>query len=83
MSKRGDAYYHRKAEQFIDTAFKTLWFSDVQLRDILRDSYMNNIDDMNKHARARHADMYTYYFTELRKILKTTPGIRDYRRRQK
>lgn len=78
-----DKYYTRKAEQFINEAFRTLWFADVKMRDVLYDSYMSNIADMNKHARATHADLYTYYFKDLRKILKTIPGVRNYHIHQK
>ena len=83
VTNASEKYYTRKAEQFIDEAFKTLWFYDTEQRAILRDSYMLNIADMNMHARVTHADLYDYYFRGIRKILLTLPGVRNFHRHEK
>lgn len=83
MPKYSEKTLHDKAERYITVAFKTLWFSDTNFRDILYDSYIANLHQMNAHMRATHTDIYDYYFRELRKILLQTPGVRNYHRHQR
>lgn len=84
MSKNSsDKYLRRKAERCIYTAFRTLWFEDVEMRDILYDSYMLSIDSMNDYIRLKNIDPQGYYFDGLRKILLQSPYIHNYHRHQR
>lgn len=83
IPERFEKYLSRKAEHCIDAVFKTLWFSDVQFRDILYDSYMANIPAMNQYIIKSDINPYNYYFTELREILLKNSGVRNYLRKEK
>ncbi|MFQ6739322.1 MAG: hypothetical protein ACLRFJ_01470 [Alphaproteobacteria bacterium] len=84
MSSKSDEYLERKAKHCINAAFKTLWFSDSQFRDILYDSYMANIPAMNRYIKEKETiNLYDFYFTELREFLLENPSIQNRFRKEK
>jgi hypothetical protein len=63
------------AERIIDKIFSDLSFSDTELRDILRDSYIGNIPNMDGYLVRNNIDLRRYYYG-IKPILLTTIGTR-------
>ena len=83
MREPSEQYLRNKAERCINTAFRTLWFDDMEMRDILYDSYMLSIDAMNNYVRHTSVDMHEYYFDGLRKVLRQLPYVHNFHRHQR
>ena len=63
------------AERIIDKIFLFFSFSDTELRDILRDSYIGNIPNMDGYLVRNNIDLRRYYYG-IKPILLTTIGTR-------
>ena len=83
MNDRYEEHLRNKAERCINTAFRTLWFYDTEMRDILYDSYMLNINIMNDYVYQTGVDVHEYYFDGLRKVLRQLPYVHNFHRHQR
>jgi len=59
--------------------FSGLWFKDAEMREIVYDSYMMNLDPIVEYATSKHLNVKRH-ITEIKEILLQSKGV--YRKSQ-
>lgn len=79
MSKKTQDQDEVFARHLINDIFNSLWFKDYEVREILHESYVLNIQNMNEHAHRNHIDLRNYY-SEIGRVLLNAPGLCELKR---
>ena len=55
---------------FIHRAFHEVWFQDKELKTLMHDCYLDNIDDMMSFAMENGINLYEYFMQIKQELLK-------------